>query len=737
MKKILLALAAVATIFAGCNKGLEDRVSNLENRVSEIEALLTELDVRVKGINTIVSDLQKNVYVTDVKPVEENGDVIGYTLTFTEGEPVTIYHGEKGDIGATGQAGSSLTIDWFDADGEGPEDGDWYWKYQGGNWLTDAEDNKIPAVKPLDFEIKEGVLWVKVGNVEEELGSVHGDSWFEDVVVDNEAGTVTIVIPGASQNLVLPFNPAAADEFALELQLPETSAVLGVSGSKKITIGYTILGCAADDAALFVYQLPDGWSAEVKEAAIELTITKNAGRIVLFAINNNSGEIRAKFIDIDTEKLLYLDVEKAAFDFPAVGGSVKFPVSTALDYKVIAPEWITPKKTTLTKGIVDYEYELVAQPNEGDALREGEVKFVNANNTEEVYFAFTVSQKNYVKELLGEYLESYTNNSGMTQRGTLKIELSDDPKAGTYKVTICDVTKYADYEDSKLYVHHGTRDRVLTVAEDFSKFTIDNFDFGSTTYSNYVAVRPQGAPELTQEEQALVGVYNETWTHTSGQPVLNGMEISASEEAAYGRLKIRFLVTNDGSAYAGYATLTNGKLTIPVGGQSHAKFGKIWNPDTVIELIVNSDGTLTMDSWKDGNSVQLTSYVATKYVEQGGGTTTTVTPQDLVGNWSESFTFGESETSDNMTIKLSDNLSKGNLKVKMFNGYNGAIECYAQLSDDGKTLTVYCAGLVFMGEALTQNMEMEVKDGGTRIIFNSTISGPWGMPIGYFTATKL
>ena len=687
MKKILLALAAVATIFAGCSKGLEDRVSNLENRVSEIEALLTELDVRVKGINTIVSDLQKNVYVTDVKPVEENGDVIGYTLTFTEGEPVTIYHGVKGDKGEPGDKGETLTIDWFDADGEGPEDGDWYWKDKEG-WLTDDQDNKIPAVKPLDFEIKEGVLWVTVGNVEEELGSVHGDSWFEDVDVDNEAGTVTIVIPGASQNLVLPFNPAAADGFALNLQLPSTPAVLG----GKITIGYEITGCSADAAALFVYQLPEGWAAEIDSAngTIELTTNEKAGKLVLFAVNNETGDIKAKFVDFDPEKLLFFDVEKTEFEIPATGGSVKFPVSTGenFNYKVISPDWITAKKTT--KAMAYYEYELVASENDGDALREGEVKFVNSENEEEVYFTFIVSQKIYNKAIIGEYLESYTKG-GMPQKGTLKIERSDDFTKGTYKVTICGLSFYADYESGKLNVYYNTYTRTLTVAADLSKIEVANVDFGTGTISSYVALKPLGAPELTETEQALVGTYDESWVYDNREQLISSavMTISASEDAVYGRLKVKFLCV-DGAFAECYATLSDDKTKLLLDSYGVAHTGQYRSIGQPVEFNITQDGSLKTNSIFMGTYKSVTNYVATKVVESGGDSGEESGP--LAGEWtvayeSPSNLYKDDWTSRTGTLKIQG--AAGDYKITEF---LGKYVTWA-LTENGNTLSYSASGL--------------------------------------------
>ena len=86
---------------------------------------------------------------------------------------------------------------------------------------------------------------------------------------------------------------------------------------------------------------------------------------------------------------------------------------------------------------------------------------------------FEASQKAYTADIVGEYIETYSQY-GQTLNGTLKIELSDDFSKGTYKVTICGTTLYADYETGKLNCYDGKYTRTITVASDFSKFEVAN-----------------------------------------------------------------------------------------------------------------------------------------------------------------------------------------------------------------------------------------------------------------------
>jgi hypothetical protein len=133
------------------------------------------------------------------------------------------------------------------------------------------------------------------------------------------------------------------------------------------------------------------------------------------------------------------------------------------------------------------------------------------------------------------------------------------------------------------------------------------------------------------------------------------MTISASEEAAYGRLKVKLLVTEDGSAYTGYATLEASVLKVQIGGQSHPKFGTVWNPDEVLELTVNANGTLTMSNWTDGNYNKLGNYVATK-VAQSDDENAEAGP--LAGTWNVTCEMGD-EWGSNFATKTGTMVIKG------------------------------------------------------------------------------
>lgn len=351
------------------------------------------------------------------------------------------------------------------------------------------------------------------------------------------------------------------------------------------------------------------------------------------------------------------DLGSTSYAASPFGGTVEIPVITTADaYEVGDPSesWLT--KTPSAKGAFRKDVvSFTAEANTTGAVRTATVKI---NEVDVV-----VSQKGYVPELLNEYVETYSMH-GQPFTGTLKIEQTDDPSQGVYKVTICGQQMYADYSSNQLTIYDGKNSRTLTVSPYYKTISASSLTLGYSTYSDYKAILPLGPAVLTAEEDALVGTYNETWNHPKHAPATNAMEISASEEASFGQLKVKFLVTGDGSAYTGYASLEESVLKVQIGGQSHAKLGTQWNPDVVVNLTVKPDGTLTMPTWKDGSYNDLSNYVATKVGTSepepetpGAGDEEDSSLNAFVGTWSESFDFQQyvwspAATYTNASVKI-------------------------------------------------------------------------------------
>lgn len=175
MKKLLTFVLASIVMIAGCQvdtSDIDNRIDGLESRVEKLEQLCSEMNANISALQTIVTALENNDFVTSIKPVMENGREIGYKIVFSKSGEITIYHGRDGENGKDGQDGKDGENgkngqdgkdgqngrdgqdgkDGIDGkDGHTPmvgvakgEDGIYYWTLD-GEWLLDQDGNKIKA----------------------------------------------------------------------------------------------------------------------------------------------------------------------------------------------------------------------------------------------------------------------------------------------------------------------------------------------------------------------------------------------------------------------------------------------------------------------------------------------------------------------------------------------------------------------------------------------------------------
>ena len=141
---------------------------DMGSRLAALEELCSQLNTNIVSLQQIVEALQGNDYVTGVVPVVENGETVGYTISFSKSGPVTIYHGKKGE---NGQNGTTPVIGV-----EQDTDGLYYWTLY-GEWLTDDEGSKILAQgmagkSAYELAVEKGYR----GTLDEWLASLNGSN---------------------------------------------------------------------------------------------------------------------------------------------------------------------------------------------------------------------------------------------------------------------------------------------------------------------------------------------------------------------------------------------------------------------------------------------------------------------------------------------------------------------------------------------------------------------------------
>ena len=620
----------------------------------KLEDIQTEVDKLKSDLAALQAAVDNNLSVVDYKQIEG-----GYELTMSDGSTITILNGKDGAAGAAGQNGANGTNGKDGKDGEKGEKGD------------------------------------------------KGDAFFESVKLSDD-GLYLVITLVSGTVYELPMGG-----FNLVFEAPEALVEEGVA----VKVPYTIVGAAETDEVFVRILAYSNCTAEVlaAEKAVSVTPALGAGYVDVYALNNTTGELKARTIAFNGYSF---SVEATEFAASPVGGSVEVPVSTSVDYEVeIDGAWLKLKYVE-TKAVRDETLVFSAEAeNTTGAVRKATVT-LKEKETGKLLASFSVSQNPFFEELLGEYIESYSQY-GMPTTGKLKIERSDDPSKGTYKVTICGTTLYADSEAGELNCYDGKRARTLTVASDFSRFEIKNLDLGNSTYSDYVAFPALGAPELTEAELALVGTYDESWSYngTIAAPTPSAMTIKASDEAAFGRLLVKFL-NIDGYFSECYANISEDgtKLSIDSYNAYHGKYFSIQQP---IDMTINADGSLTFSTATMQNWKTVANYVAVKVVEDGegeeGGDEGEGDGEDsplakFEGTYKETYTCYSSPTTSN---KLTISVDGDKLVLSdMFGAFNQYGKYEGQLSEDGKTLTITAEVTpIQMGSVLNEVLTVSESNG--------------------------
>lgn len=152
MKKTLILIYVAAISLISCSRfddiALWNKSMDMDTRLSTLEELCMQMNTNISSLQTLVTALQENDYITSVSPVYKGGEVIGYSIAFTKSPSITIYHGQDGKDGENGANGKDGQNG---KDGYTPQigirqdsDGHYYWTLD-GNWLLDNSGKKIKA----------------------------------------------------------------------------------------------------------------------------------------------------------------------------------------------------------------------------------------------------------------------------------------------------------------------------------------------------------------------------------------------------------------------------------------------------------------------------------------------------------------------------------------------------------------------------------------------------------------
>ena len=314
-------IAAAGIIISACCKyddsALWNAVNDHENRIESLEQWQEQANGNIASLQQLVSTTN---YITEVTPVMQGDKEIGYTISFLNSAPVTIYHGETPQISITQQ-----------------DDGNWYWTLD-GELLTDSHGNPlrvndiVPRLSTGENLILQGItadagnqeivkeaiyLSMDDGKTWERISIENANSFFlsvdssnEDYVIFTLADGATFNVPKYIENgIAFYMNGTLLTDLSEKINITNGNISYAVTGDGEVSVrilegeGWSV----EDEDGIFVFA---GGMGIGSEALVEVTLLDNGKvidtyRLIVTIGLSGSGTEKDPYIISSAEDLYY------------------------------------------------------------------------------------------------------------------------------------------------------------------------------------------------------------------------------------------------------------------------------------------------------------------------------------------------------------------------------------------------------------------------------------------------
>ena len=425
-------MAAAAIMVTGCYNDSaivsrldqqEKDIAELQKNVKDLQDAVSKINSNIEGLQSIVKALQENVYVKAVTDVKNSaGEIIGYTIEFTDNSKITIYHGEKGEQGDQGEQGEQGKQG---EKGEKGEDGSTpvigvkesggilYWTIN-GEFLVDANNQPIPVTGNDGKDGEAGAkgdngitpqLRINEGNWE--VSYDNGENW--DIVgpaqtqAENTGDAVFSAVRETKDQVVFTLTDGsklAIDKFVeFSLKIDDTK-VIDVVKDATTEIPYTLVGVGSGTSRVDAVASGDWWAEVEAVDAASGTLKVTAGaekkaKVIVYAVDGKGrSDIRSLVFNGGT-----LTATAPVSEAPTAGGDLEVPVVTNVDYTVEIEEaaqyWLSYAITKAGE-VRNEKIVFSVEKNDTPATRSALVEIKDMSGA--VIQSFTVKQESGVYE---------------------------------------------------------------------------------------------------------------------------------------------------------------------------------------------------------------------------------------------------------------------------------------------------------------------------------------------------
>lgn len=179
---------------------LWNTVKDHEARIAKLELLCSQMNTNMSSLQSLTTVLESMDYITNIAPIEQDGETMGYTISFAKSKSITIYNGKNGENGETIVPAIGI---------KKASDNLYYWTLN-GEWILsdsgemirasalDGENGSSGITPKLKIEdgywlvsYDEGATWERLEKATGEDGK-DGDSFINSISEENGCVIITL-----------------------------------------------------------------------------------------------------------------------------------------------------------------------------------------------------------------------------------------------------------------------------------------------------------------------------------------------------------------------------------------------------------------------------------------------------------------------------------------------------------------------------------------------------------------
>lgn len=374
------------------------------------------MNSNIEALRALIEAMEGGNYITKVEPIEENGVVVGYTISFAEGDPITIYHGKDGEDGKDGANGTG--------GGAAPQigikqdtDGAYYWTLD-GEWLLDDNGNKVKAVGEDGADGKDGedgitpelkiendywyisydngASWTELGKAKGEdgqdgqggQGGQGGSSLFKSVTQDDNYVYFTlsdnsVITIAKSVELSIEFDLSAVGEVTINTEVEVPFAVASASESVDIEVVPTedlTAEVVAYDSSRKSGHILIRTGSRHDAASKVIVLVSNGDKVIMKTI-----AVYVKAAEESAQLYIYNGATKSAL---ASGGVITLAFMTNVACEAVIPEDVSWLSLDDTRALNYNSIKLRVAQNGGDR-RSAKVKVQSLDGALSIEYTIT------------------------------------------------------------------------------------------------------------------------------------------------------------------------------------------------------------------------------------------------------------------------------------------------------------------------------------------------------------